>query len=297
MARALTLRAYAKINWSLEVGDVRPDGFHDVRTVLQSIDLADTIHVSPRRGPMMVTCDMPHVPAGRENLAWRAASVFWRALKRAGDPQNTRIAITKKIPVGAGLGGGSADAAATLVALNHLWGPKWRRPDLVKLAADVGSDVPFFLVGGTALALGRGEAIYPLEDTPPHSLIVIKPSIDVATADAYAWLDRDVRAGGLFFTTSDELDSLGWPAISLPIRNDLQKPVSRQIPVIGEMLEALRRAGTLVASMTGSGSAVFGVRLPTSRVSDLKTRAQEAGWTVFFTRTLTRRQAGRFRGL
>ncbi len=158
-ARSLVLRPSAKVNLTLRVGPLRADGFHDVRTLMQSIALNDTLTISPRRGPFKFETRAPGIPSDRTNLVWRAAEALWRSLKRPGDPRDVHIRLEKQIPSAAGLGGGSADAAAALVGLNVAWEGRRSRSDLMELAAELGSDVPFFLQGGTALASGRGEEI------------------------------------------------------------------------------------------------------------------------------------------
>ena len=276
MARAMTVRAYAKINWTLHVGAKRDDGFHEVRTELQSIALADRLVITPSGGRLRIESSSPNVPVSKDNLVWRAAAVFWRALRRAGDPRDLTIAIEKQIPVAAGLGGGSADAAATLAALNRVWDAGWTRAKLIALAAEIGSDVPFFLMGGRVLAIGRGEALRPLKDIRRRSLVVIKPSVDVRTADAYQWLDVD-RAQGLN-------DPEG--------KNDLQEPVIRRRPVVREVIDAALTAGAKTAAMTGSGSAVFAV-FPAGAAARAAARLRRPDWEVLVTRTLTRREANR----
>jgi len=280
MARAMTVRAYAKINWTLHVGATRDDGFHDVRTELQSIALSDRLVIAPCQGPLRIECAAPNVPASQDNLVWRAAASFWRALRRAGDPRDLTIAIHKQIPVAAGLGGGSADAAATLVALNRMWSAGWTRARLIALAAELGSDVPFFLMGGRALASGRGEKLRPLRDLQRQSLVVIKPSVDVRTADAYRWLDVD-RAKG----SNDP-----------KVPNELQPAVIRRRPIVGEIIDAALAAGAKTAAMTGSGSAVFAVFRP-GAAARAAARLRRGDWQVAVTRTLTRREASRAGGV
>ncbi len=214
--RVLTLRPSAKINLTLRVGPRRPDGYHEVRTLMQSIALHDTVVVSERRGQFRLQCRTPGVPEDQTNLAWRAAILLWQALGRTGEPKDAHIRIDKAIPAQAGLGGGSGNAAAALVGLNTLWGGKLSRRQLIRLGAQLGSDVPFFLQGGTAVATGRGEELYPVDDAQRLGVVVIKPSFGVSTADAYRWLDEDRQAGLTeqppeSSSTGREID-LGWPS-------------------------------------------------------------------------------------
>ena len=296
--RTLTLRPPAKINLTLRVGARDASGYHDVRTVLQSIALADKLLATPRRGPFALAVSGRGVPADRTNLVWRAAELLWRRSGRAGDAQHAHLYLTKNIPAGAGLGGGSADAAAALVALNALWDLKRPRQELADLGAELGADVPFFLCGGTALGVGRGTEIYPLPDAPRVGVVIIKPSFSVATAEAYAWLAADRAAAG-----SDDAPAfeprrvdLGWPNGPLALDNDLQAPVGRRHPAVAAMVEACLKQGARAALMTGSGSAVFGLfdGLAAARAAR---RLQRPDWLVIPTRTLSRREAGRGIGL
>ena len=298
MPRALILRPSAKINLTLRVGDRRADGYHDVRTLMQSIAIADTLRVTPRRGPFVLQCHAPGVPEDATNLVWRAAEVLWRAMGKPGAARDAHIKLDKAIPAAAGLGGGSADAAAALVALNEVWGA--RRRDLATLAAEIGADVPFFLGGGTALGTGRGDELYPVDDIARFGVVVIKPSFGVSTRDAYGWLDAD-RAGaaGVGATAARHAPpaiDVGWPGRPLALVSDLEAPVARRHPGIGDMIEALRKEGALGAAMTGSGSAVFGL-FSEGATARAARRLQRPDWLVLVTRTLGRRVAARRIGL
>lgn len=189
--------AFAKINLGLEVGRLRPDGFHEVRTVYQSIALADLLEVHPAPRGIAFTCEGEKAPPGEENLVVRAA----RALQTAFScKKGARIRLLKRIPVQAGLGGGSADAAVALLALARLWRLPATPPDLLPLAASLGSDVPFFLVGGTALGVNRGEEVYPLPDAPPLSIVVARSPRGTSTREAYGRLDGRLTPGNTLFT-------------------------------------------------------------------------------------------------
>lgn len=298
MSRVLTLRPTAKINLTLRVGPRRPDGYHEVRSLMQSIALHDTVVLSERRGPFGLQCRTPGVPADQTNLAWRAAAALWRAMGRPGDPRDVHIRIEKTIPSQAGLGGGSGNAAAALVGLNLLWGAKKSRRDLVRLAATLGSDVPFFLQGGTAVATGRGEDLYPVDDVQRMGVVVIKPSFGVSTADAYRWLDEDRAANhpeGSEAPGGREVD-LGWPTGGVPLANDLTAPVARRHPGIQEMIDACLAEGAIGAQMSGSGSAVFGLFSEAAATRAVK-RLKRPDWLVLLTRTHGRREAARHMGL
>ena len=174
---SITLRAFAKINLSLRVAHGPREGFHDVQTILQAISLCDRVTCETRRGPFEIRCDMAGVPTDRTNLVWKAAQLLWEAAARGGEPRDAVVTLRKKIPMKAGLGGGSSNAAATLLGLRRLW--KLRLPDeqIHALAARLGSDVPFFLLGGTALGLGRGDEVYPLEQLPRYWVVLAIPRV------------------------------------------------------------------------------------------------------------------------
>jgi 4-diphosphocytidyl-2-C-methyl-D-erythritol kinase len=240
MSSALRVRAYAKINLSLRVLGVRQDGYHELRTILQSIALHDTLTVRNRRGPFTLQCDDPDCPADRRNLVWRAAERVWEASGRLGDMRDVEIRLAKSIPLQAGLGGGSSDAAAALRVLASLWHLK--NPPLSEIAASLGADVPYFLEGGTVLGLDRGDVLYPLVDPPAAWITLVLPAFGVSTADAYAWWDAAGRNGG-----------------GPEPGNDLQGPVVAHHPEIARIVGALQKAGASHAAMSGSGSAVFGL--------------------------------------
>ena len=303
MARILILEPSAKINLTLQVGPRRPDGFHDVTTLLQSITLHDTLTISARRGPFGLACRTPGVPGDRSNLVWKAAEALWSAMGREGDPRDAHIKLDKAIPSQAGLGGGSADAAAALVGLNTLWGARKSRRELMSLAAQLGSDVPFFLQGGTALGTGRGEDLYPVDDVERVGVVVIKPSFGVATADAYRWLDADREdsgSGGAGFSAPHASIGHpvegGWPSRSVRLVNDLMPPVVQRHPAVREMVDACLAAGAVAAQMSGSGSAVFGL-FPESATARAARQLKRPDWLVLVARTQSRREAARRMGL
>ena len=197
--RPVSVRAYAKINLDLRVLGTRLDGFHELRTVFQSISLHDTVACIPREGPFAIECSAAGVPLDRSNLIWRAAEALWRALRRSGPIYGVGVRLDKRIPLQAGLGGGSADAAAALIGLARTWGVPLRPAQLTDVAATLGADVPFFLAGGTALGLGRGDDVYPLADLPRHWIVLLVPGFGVSTSEAYGWYDaeRDLARGSI----------------------------------------------------------------------------------------------------
>jgi 4-diphosphocytidyl-2-C-methyl-D-erythritol kinase len=250
----LTLRASAKINLDLRIGVRRSDGYHDLQTVLQTLDLHDRVTIEARRGPFALDGDAALMPLDESNLVWRAASALWRAAGKPGEPRGVRVRVVKRIPSRAGLGGGSSDAAAALVGLSRVWRLRLSAGEIMSVAATVGSDVPFFLIGGTAIAVGRGERVYPLVNRPRRHVVLVLPEFGVSTADAYRWL-ADQRNQDPGPGTLDPAPRTLHPAGS----NDLEGPVERQHPAIGAIRRRLSKAGAELARMSGSGSAVFGL--------------------------------------
>ena len=302
MSRSLVLQPSAKINLTLHVGPKREDGFHDLKTLLQTITLHDTLTFTARRGPFGLQSRTPGVPSDRTNLVWRADEALWAALGRTGEPRDVHIKLEKAIPSQAGLGGGSADAAAALVGLNKLWGARLSRRVLMRLGAHLGSDVPFFFQGGTALGIGRGEELYPVDDVERMGVVIIKPSFGVVTRDAYEWLDADRLPANrarepefLDLSVSDSVE-VGWPSGPLVLSNDLMGPVARRHPEVFEMVSACLSLGAIGAQMTGSGSSVFGL-FPESVAAKAAKALKRPDWLVLVARTLSRREAARRMGL
>lgn len=309
--RRVTVRAHAKINLDLRVGGRRPDGFHDVQTILQSIALHDTLILRAAAGACRIRCAAPGVPPGEDNLVHRAARSLWTELGGRGDVRGVAVTIRKRIPVAAGLGGGTADAVAALRGLCLLWGRSLPAARLQALAADVGADGPFFLVGGTVLGTGRGDDVYPLAELPPHWAVLAVPPQRVSTADAYGWLDDD-RASAARGRPTAAAASPPAPfagASPLPpfagetlvfdgLRNDLEGPVAWRRAGIGEAAARLVAAGARRAAMSGSGPAVFGLfeRRSAAFAAARELRTGRDGWTVRVTRTMDRARLGpRFR--
>ncbi len=249
------LRAPAKINWFLSVLGRRDDGYHDIRSLMQTVDLYDTLTFEAA-GSLEVISDIPGLAEG-DNLVMHAA----RAVRKAADPgRGARIRVTKEIPVAAGLGGGSSDAAATIIGLNRFWGLGLDPEALHKIAASIGSDVPFFIDAGLAVAEGRGERITVLQDAPEVSLLLVNPGIAVSTAWAYrSWqigLTKKTIDIKLFCQTLARKDFNSLPVMLV---NDLEDAVIAAHPEIGRIKGDLVRYGAAAAAMSGSGSTVFGV--------------------------------------
>ncbi len=300
-ARDASLRAFAKLNLGLRVLDRRGDGFHNVRTVLQAIDLSDELAVSLRGGAgpaVTLECDREDLATER-NLAWIAAD---RLLRRAGVASAAHVRLRKRIPSGAGLGGGSSDAAAVLRALAGLLPAPPCREALHEIAAGIGSDVPYFLTGGTALAKGRGTEITALPDLPATAVAIALPAIEVSTAEAYrALAERRVTR----LTQSDDADTMGLygsdrrvsgeSAIQgVPERmvNDFEDVVFQQFPALAGIKRGLLANGARHALMSGSGSAVFGLFDSPEGAAKAACRLGANGLRVEVARFLTRAECG-----
>jgi 4-diphosphocytidyl-2-C-methyl-D-erythritol kinase len=249
------MAAHAKVNLFLRVLSSRDDGYHEIETVLVPISLADHVSVEPADA-LSVSLTGPvagGVPRDDANLALRAARAL--AVEAGGEPSGARITIDKKIPVAAGLGGGSADAAATLLLLDELWSTGLGRDGLVRLAADIGSDVPALLLGEPAYASGRGERVASV--LAQSTTWVVKPfAFGVSSADAYAWWDGHATTGpdpGALIAAAEAGDDA---LLGSALYNDLQAPVADRHPEIAETIDAFLGAGARGAVMTGSGPTV-----------------------------------------
>jgi 4-diphosphocytidyl-2-C-methyl-D-erythritol kinase len=280
------VRAYAKINLTLHVGPKQDDGYHPIESVFQALALHDTLTCTPGRGAFKITCDDPAVPTDTSNLVWKAAKAIWAAMGRSGEPTGATVAITKQIPVAAGLGGGSSDAAAALVALDHVWKAGLSDGELMEIASSLGADVPFFLFGGTALGLGRGDRLFPLVDLDPRWVVLACPAFGVSTADAYGWFDEAPEGLG-----SEGGGLAVWDAGVLEVFNDLQEPVVQRHSAILELIDTLADAGAQAASMTGSGSAVFGLFARETQAKKAAHLAAATGSLALVTKTATRRES------
>jgi 4-diphosphocytidyl-2-C-methyl-D-erythritol kinase len=290
--RSVSLPSFAKINLDLRILGMRADGYHDLRTVFQSLALFDNVTVSLRRGPLTINCDEPDIPTDQRNLVWKAASLLHRMTTgKSSAPRDVLIDLRKRIPAEAGLGGGSSNAAMTLLALNKLWKLDLDLASLARIGARLGADVPFFLDGGTALGLGRGDDIYPLANMPSVHVVILRPGFGVATADAYLWFDQESRRSQKPMVP--RAIPPGWPAWSATLRNDLEIPVVRHHPAIGRIKQSLIDAGATFAAMSGSGSAVFGLFERADAARRTANDLARPGWLSLHTRTLNRRDYAR----
>lgn len=291
MKHSLRLRAFAKVNLGLKILAKRPDGYHEIRTIYQTVALADRLSVSlAGRGlGISVESDDSRVPSGRPNLVYRACKLWARARKFRG---GLRVVLNKQIPPGSGLGGASADAAVTLLGLEKLTGDRLDLETRLRLAAQLGSDVPLFFWGGRVLGCGRGEDVYPLWDFPSQPCLIVFPGFSVATADAYRLAARSAPLRLTESAAHHKIVGFGaWSHFPLehwgPAENDFERVVFARWPELARLKRRLIRAGAETASLTGSGSAVFAV-FDSARKLLSALRFVPPGWQTFRTRTLPR---------
>jgi 4-diphosphocytidyl-2-C-methyl-D-erythritol kinase len=325
------VRSYSKINLGLAIGPPRSDGFHALTTLYQTLELHDLVTVSAtlldsaKPTSIRLTSNHPGVPTDARNTAWR---VIEKALAKLGVASEVHIDIDKRLPVQGGLGAGSANAVATMIGLEHELGLQLSGPDRLSLAAEIGSDVPLFLIGGTVLGLGRGEEVYPLPDIPPCECVIATPEVSVSTPQAFR--DWDQRTANSLEAVSnltpapnsDILKRLSrslasaWgmphssgvspqrgdlaenPLLALVrtgIENDFEEVVFPQYPLLGNIKRILAvpdpeapEQSALYAALSGSGSAVFGLYATTEAAKAAQQRLGKMGITSHRTRTLPR---------
>jgi 4-diphosphocytidyl-2-C-methyl-D-erythritol kinase len=258
--QSIRVPAFAKVNLRLDVLGRREDGYHELRTIFQSISLHDRLHLERSRrigmeleirGDSSLAAEAPE-----KNLVWRATDALCRELKLR---PAFRIRLEKSVPAGRGLGGGSSDAASALVGLLRLTGKRMASERLLEIAAGVGTDVPFFLLGGRALGTSRGDEIYPLPDGSRRTILVVSPrGIAVSTRDAYGWIDGQLTKNSRK-TTLWSFCALCWSPQEEHLSNDFEAVVFRRHPRLAAIRRALLQAGAAEAALAGSGSAVFGI--------------------------------------
>ncbi len=283
----MDIQAHAKLNLTLDVLGRRPDGYHDLRMLMQTVDLHDdlTLEESPD-GSLRVQNSLAFLPCGEKNLAAAAALRFWEAL--GAERRGLTIAIRKRIPVCAGMGGGSSDAAAVLRALNREAGEPFSLTELARVGERVGSDVPYCVLGGTALAEGRGERLTPLAPLPPCWAVVCKPEFSVSTPELFAKIDnarlrcRPDTEGALAALAAGDLGG-----VARRMYNVFEDALpDRQRAQVARIKHALIQNGALGAVMTGTGSAVFGLFQDRETAREASLRVREFGRETFLTRTL-----------
>jgi 4-diphosphocytidyl-2-C-methyl-D-erythritol kinase len=262
--KSVRIPAYAKVNLRLDVLGRRADGYHELRTIFQAVSLHDTLVLETKREPgielrIAGNSQLAGEP-GKDNLVYRALDQLARELELRG---GVRAVLNKRIPVGRGMGGGSSDAAAALLGLLRLTGKRIALPRLLEIASSLGADVPFFLHGGRALGISRGDEIYPLPDAPRRHVLVISPEgIMVPTKDAYAWLSENLSRQ---LTNADgpsklmRFCALCWSPQGGALSNDFEAAVFPRYPRLAAIKRELLEQGAAEASLAGSGSAVFGV--------------------------------------
>ena len=256
-SRQLKVHGAAKINLFLDILRLREDGYHEIETFLQPVGLWDELSIGFIDSGIELTGDDPAIPWDRENLCYRAAeAILDRADRRVG----VRISVLKGIPHGAGLGGGSSDAAAVLLGLNELLELGLEKDELSEIGLSIGSDVPFFIGGGPAIGRGRGEILEPTNGLEKGWILIVKPGINVSTSWAY----RNLKIGLTRCWGKDTLGQLieglkRFPEVELTTWNSFTEPVTKSFPEIGAILNTLRNSGAVLSAMSGSGSACFAI--------------------------------------
>ncbi|MGA8011352.1 MAG: 4-(cytidine 5'-diphospho)-2-C-methyl-D-erythritol kinase [Candidatus Acidiferrales bacterium] len=289
---SVRLKAFAKVNLCLHVLGRRPDNYHELRTIFQTISLHDTLSLSRTRQPgIILETDDAALPTGPENLVYRAIDAIACEIGFRG---GIRARLEKRIPVARGLGGGSSDAAAALIGMLRLTKRTLPLERMMEIAAGLGADVPFFLFGGRALAVNRGDEIYPLDDGPKRTIVVISPKdIGVSTKDAYQWLSAELtrlsKPNRIW-----EFCALCWSRPET-VSNDFEGPVFSRHPRLREIRDGLLKRGAANAALAGSGSAVFGVYRNPARARRAARAFPED--SVFVVETLSREKYGRAMGV
>jgi 4-diphosphocytidyl-2-C-methyl-D-erythritol kinase len=292
--KSVRLPAFAKINLCLHVMGKRPDGYHELRTIFQAISLRDTLELSIAPGSSGFHFTLTSNDAallGADNLVARAVVALQQEIGFQGD---VSAHLEKRIPVARGMGGGSSDAAAALIGMLRLTGAKVPLARLLEIAAGLGADVPFFLFGGRALAVNRGDEIYPLPNAPRQTILVVSPrDIGVSTKDAFQWISADL-------TKRPEppkiwgFCALCWSRQGVGLSNDFEGPVFHRHPRLEEIRDGLLKRGAADAALAGSGSAVFGIFRNPARARRAARAFPED--SVFVVETLSREDYGRALG-
>jgi len=304
----VSVRSFAKINLGLRIGARREDGFHDLLTVYQTIGLHDVIRVSVGRGAGIgIQCADSRVPRDESNTCYRIVEKAMLALQAKG---RVTIEIEKRLPVQGGLGGASSNAVAALLGLERVLKKSLPAEERLRIAAEVGSDLPLFLVGGTVLGVGRGEQVYPLEDLPGTACVVVTPEVGVSTPKAFAEWDQLTMQ-----RPSDRMNLLGrglsawlgekysgapfrrgrrenplFELVRTGIQNDFEEVVFPEYPELIEAKKALESAGAKYASLSGSGSTLYGLFASKEAARLAAARLKKQGWNARATVTLTRKQ-------
>jgi len=281
---AIELPSFAKVNLVLRVLGKRQDGFHEVFTVLQTVSLRDRLRFERSTNGIVLTCDDPTIPLGDRNIIVRAAE---KLHSRFGVNAGATIDLEKRIPSPGGLGGGSSNAAVTLLTLNHLWQTGATIDELSEIAAELGSDVPFFLHGGTGIGTGTGSNIEPIDDVSSPAMIIVTPDVNIPTATAYSRLAAPTLTNIELESTLTNYRS-GVDSGIEPV-NDLEKTVFAAFPEIGRVKNTLIDLGADQALMSGSGASVFGIfDNEETRQTALKALGERTNWRSFAVAAISR---------
>ncbi len=281
---SIKIKAFAKVNTYLKILSKRPDGFHDIDTIMQNISLCDEISVAESDNGISIGSDDPSIPSGEGNICHKTARHMLGISGRRG----VTVKIEKKIPSGAGLGGGSSDAAAVIRALDLLWDLSLDKNAMMRIAADIGSDVPFFIEGGRARCRGRGEVVEKLSDIDEQYLVLIKPEESVPTKWAYEEFDKlsskpdykcfGSKEGGMVCSQNPQTH----------YENDFERVILPKYPVIKKAKDLLTSAGADTALMTGSGSAVFGVARDREHAERIRSKIKDQYPSSYLVYTVNR---------
>lgn len=281
--RRLTLTAAAKVNLALEILGKRPDGYHELATVFQAVDLADRL-VLEDADELTMTTTSGELPIDGSNLALRAAAALREAAKV---DRGVRLHLDKRIPVAAGLGGGSTDAAAVLLGLDRLWNLRWPRRRLAEIARTLGMDVPYFLAGGAAVGRGRGEEVTKAAGIP-LALVLVNPGRPLDTAAVYGRVTPAMYSGGdMTERMVDALRTRRTTKVASSLYNGLEAAAAAMCPELQRMKAALHAAGALGTLMSGSGPTVFGVARSFEQARQIRARLSRASWSCWAVRSVS----------
>ncbi|MBI5183426.1 MAG: 4-(cytidine 5'-diphospho)-2-C-methyl-D-erythritol kinase [Nitrospinae bacterium] len=284
--REIRIKSPAKINLGLKVYRKREDGFHEVETILQMVNLYDIVTLQRIKGGIVVLCNNSSVPEDENNLAYRAAELIKGDIKI---DRGVLIKIDKYIPVSAGLGGGSSNAAVTLIGLNRLWDLGLKRDKLIDLAKLLGSDVPFFIFGTRAIARGRGEELEYLSPGKKIPVVLVNPNLPLSTSWVYHNLDLKLtnKENSINLSMLIPLLDMGEiKGIGRYILNDLESPALKRLPVIKDIKDKLQLVGAACSIMSGSGPTVFGLFSDYNIAKEACPLMKKEGWSVFLTETI-----------
>ena len=289
-ARSFTLPAFAKINWTLYVLGRRADGYHELRTIFQTVTLSDYLTFEPRTdGLLTLTCNEPSIPIDERNLVLRAGNALREKYRVE---EGASLHLEKRIPAEAGLGGGSSDAAVALLGLAHLWRIKTNREELTEIGAGLGADVPFFFTGGTALGTGLGTEIAPMPDVRAEHLLIIKPSAKVSTPEAYKALKRPAltkKEPDIILSIS-RAEARIQHSLHEVLHNDFEPAIYELYTEIARARNSLIEQGASGALLCGSGASVFGIFENEEALSKARNVLEsEPGWRVFSCAAFDRR--------